>query len=1195
MKCEQTTPNPSFLVDTEAHISLIKIASITNKDEIDDYQTINLRGITQGVSSTLGVIWLQLTHKNFLFEHQFHVIRDDTPIPTDGIIGKDFLKSYECIINYQNMSIFMPKIGLEMPINTDNQISIPPSSESYAYFTIRAKQYPCIIPSQSISNDSMIPTTIVHSPHAFIRVTNTSNKRDFIQNVLHGEEMDDFDVYTSEQFRSLNNDECEIYCMKPYYRSVLEILTDKIPKDAPKELFDLCYEYMPIFHDCKNKLTINNFYKQEIQLTDNIPVYVKNYRLPQSQKSEIKNQVNGLLKDNLIELSQSSYNSPLIVVPKKSSDGTKQYRMCVDYRLLNRKTIPDKFPLPRIDDILDNLGNSAYFSLADLQSGYHQIPLGENSRPMTAFSTDTGMYQWKVLPFGLSIAPGSFCRMMHMAFSELGNNVAFVYMDDLIVLGKNKQEHLQNLRKVFGVCLRKNLKLNPEKCEFFKTEVSFLGHKCTNRGLLPDPAKIKAVQNYPTPTNKDDIKRFVAFCNYYRRFIPNFADIAVPLTKLLSKREEFIWNSETENAFQNLKTRLIKHPILRHPDFSREFIVHVDASQFACGGVLTQRFENDCEQPIVYISKTFKKGELNKPIIEKELLAVHYAITTLRPYLYGKHFTIRTDHKPLIYLYNMKNPASKLTRIRLELEEFDFTIEYVRGKDNVLADALSRIRLEDLKKVYDGEQALVTTRSMSRANKNTKPQIKSENIEQVKPHVIEATNAKFDIKIPRIRLRAIQLGDETGAKVTSVVVCAYQKHKRIFEFCIDKTPGNESLTVKSLISQLQNAAGKFNVKKIQWPLDDFMFTMCTVTDFKNICNEVLSELSIILIKRPILIRTEKEKFDLMSKFHNDALYGGHCGQKRLYARLRAAYYWKNMSKDIRKFVKNCEKCLVNKVRNKNIEPLRLTETPQRPFDVMIIDTIGPFQGSTNGNVYAVTMLCDFSKYLVAIPIPNKSAEQVAKAIFEKFILIYGPMRSIRTDRGSEYRNELMDELCKMMRIKHNVSTAYHHETVGSVERNHRSFNEYLRAYIQNNIADWETFLNYFSFCYNISKNTSLGLEFSPYEVVFNKNVPLPNEIFDGRVDPLYKIHDYVFESKYRLQVIHNRTKELLEKIKLRNKEYYDRNAKPLNIRIGESVLLEIEPYNKFAAKYRKCIVKNIVGDNVEIENENKKIEIVMSQ
>lgn len=325
--------------------------------------------------------------------------------------------------------------------------------------------------------------------------------------------------------------------------------------------------------------------------------------------------------------------------------------MCVDYRQLNRKLIADKFPLLRIDEILDNLGRARYFSCLDLFSGFHQIRLQEDSREYTAFSTDSGTFQWKVLPFGLNVAPNSFCRMMSIAFSGLPPEQAFLYMDDVIVIGTSEENHLHNLENVFKICRAYNLKLNPDKCEFFRREVTFLGHKCTRNGLLPDDTKTEVIRKYPRPSDKESVKRFTAFANFYRRFIKNFAQLATPLNKLTRKRVEFVWSDECEEAFQAPKSRLMKPPILQYPDFNRPFIVTVDASNSACGAVLSQ--ENDGHDlPICFISRSFQKGELNKPVIEKELLAIHFAITYLRPYLYGTKFTVRSDHRPLIYLYN---------------------------------------------------------------------------------------------------------------------------------------------------------------------------------------------------------------------------------------------------------------------------------------------------------------------------------------------------------------------------------------------------------------------------------------------------------------------------------------------------------------------------------------------------------------
>lgn len=281
--------------------------------------------------------------------------------------------------------------------------------------------------------------------------------------------------------------------------------------------------------------------------------------------------------------------------------------MCVDFKMLNRKLIPDKFPLARIDEIHDSLGRARYFSVMDLYSGYNQIPLNEESRPYTGSSTENGFYQWKVLPFGLNIAPSSFTRMMTLAFSGLIPERVLIYMDDLIVIGFTEQHHLENLELVFESCRKFNLKLQPDKCKFFMREVAFLGHRCTTNGLLPDDSKIEAVKHYPIPNNNYAVKRFVAFVNYYRRFVPNFADLARLLSKLTRKKVEFVWDDECQRAFNSLKEAILSPQILKYPDFSKPFKVIVDASQYACRGVLTQEYEG-IDHPITFISKTFKRA-----------------------------------------------------------------------------------------------------------------------------------------------------------------------------------------------------------------------------------------------------------------------------------------------------------------------------------------------------------------------------------------------------------------------------------------------------------------------------------------------------------------------------------------------------------------------------------------------------------
>lgn len=361
-------------------------------------------------------------------------------------------------------------------------------------------------------------------------------------------------------------------------------------------------------------MTTNKFYTQKLRTKTDDPVYVRNYRLPKTQKDEIDRQVSKLLEDDLIEPSTSSCNSPLILVPKKSLNGEKKWRMCVDYRMLNKNLVADKFPLPRIDEILDSLGRAKHFSILNLFAGFWQIPIEPDSWEMTAFSTDRGAYQWKVLPFGINVAPNSFSRMMALAFSGLPPENAFIYMDDLIVIGTLVKNHLINLENVFKTCRKYNLKLNPEKCEFFRPEVTFLEHSCTEHGIKTDSKKIEAIEKYPRPHDKESTKRFTVFANYYRRFVRNFAELVRPLNRLTRKKAVFEWMPECEDAFNRVRDILKSNHVLAYPDFDKEFIVTVDASTFACGAVLSQMHGIKIAQLHTYPRLSRKVNSINRSL-----------------------------------------------------------------------------------------------------------------------------------------------------------------------------------------------------------------------------------------------------------------------------------------------------------------------------------------------------------------------------------------------------------------------------------------------------------------------------------------------------------------------------------------------------------------------------------------------------
>ena len=375
------------------------------------------------------------------------------------------------------------------------------------------------------------------------------------------------------------------------------------------------------------------------------------------------------------------------------------------------------------------------------------------------------------------------------------------------------------------------------------------------------------------------------------------------------------------------------------------------------------------------------------------------------------------------------------------------------------------------------------------------------------------------------------------------------------------------LNLESLLYSLEALANKYNVKYVQWPLNDEIFRNYSFENFKIICNKILKNLKIILVSTPQIVICKDEKEKLLNQFHNDPLTGGHCGQKKLLKKLQAGYYWKHMSKDVSTFVKNCELCKLNKVKIGNKEPMSITETPQKPFDLVIVDTVGPLPISNNGYKYILTIVCDLTKYLILIPLIDKSANSVAKALFENCILTFGPMKEIRTDMGTEYKNEVITELCKLLNIKHKTSTAYRPQTVGSVERSHRTLNEYIRTYINDQLEKWEEYIKYFNFCYNITTHSSFNDKYSPFELVFGRRQNLNEVIFKSKVDPIYNIENYVKELKFKLQKAHLDASNLLKISKFKNKKIYDQKQNPLEFKINDMILLKNEPYNKFKPIY----------------------------
>ena len=463
--------------------------------------------------------------------------------------------------------------------------------------------------------------------------------------------------------------------------------TKVIQPEETKEFKELVYSYRDIFC-CKDEpLGMTNVVQHSIDTGDEKPIKNRMRRTPPGLRQEVLEEEAKMKKLGVIEMSESPWASPVVLVRKK--DNTIRY--CIDYRRVNGITKKDSYPLPNIQECLDSLSGAKYFTSMDLSSGYWQVGLDEDAKDKTSFYGATGgLWRFTVMPFGLCNAPATFERLMEKVLHELQWQICLCYLDDILVFSKTAEEHMDRLKTIFDRLRNAKLKLKPKKCHFFQRKISFLGHVVSGEGIATDPGKIAKVMKCPSPKNVHEVRSVVGFMSYYRKFIPKFSEIAKPLIKLTEKNVPFKWEEQQESAFQTLKEALSRAPVLAYPTETDEFILDTDASDVGMGGVLSQ-IQDGKEVVISYGSKAFSKTERNYCITRRELKSVVQFTDQFRHFLLGRKFRVRTDNNAVKFMRNMKQqPTGQVSRWLEQLQVFDFDTEHRPGTQHGNADGLSR-------------------------------------------------------------------------------------------------------------------------------------------------------------------------------------------------------------------------------------------------------------------------------------------------------------------------------------------------------------------------------------------------------------------------------------------------------------------------------------------------------------------------
>ena len=901
--------------------------------------------------------------------------------------------------------------------------------------------------------------------------------------------------------------------------------SESLNQDQQGELASLLHEFGDVFASSSSDLGRSNVVKHQIKTGETRPIRQRPRRLPVNQRPVAEQEVEKMLKQGVIEPSSSPWASPVVLVRKK--DGST--RFCVDYRRLNDVTIKDSYPLPRIDDSLDALAGSEWFSTLDLASGYWQVEVDESDRPKTAFTTGSGLFQFTVMPFGLCNAPATFERLMEHVLSGLPWDVCLLYLDDIIVHANNFQDEMKRLKTVFERLANAGLKLSPKKCHLFRRRVTFLGHVVSGEGISTDPDKVVAIRDWPVPLSPSEVRSFLGLCSYYRRFVQGFASIAAPLYRLTEKAGAFEWSEECEDAFRHLKQVLMKAPILAYPNTTASFILDTDASNHGIGAVLSQ-VQGGEERAIAYFSRALTKTERRYCVTRKELLAVVQAVKHFHHYLYGKPFAVRTDHGALKWLLNFKSPEGQVARWIEVLGTYSMKIEHCPGIRHGNADGLSRRPCTDCrqcekveeKEPVHGEAAGEEVTPTDPVDGETEARrLRSVNACAKEPREPEAWVAGKC----KEGLRQEQLRDKDIAQIIS------------WKEATDERPtwpdvSPENCAVKSYWSQWERLQLRDNVLYRRWEAEAGDTVQWQLVVPKGLRAEILREM-------------------------HDAKTAGHLGVTKTLGRIKQRFYWYRCSQDVKDWCRRCDSCAARKPPQKKPRSAMKTYNVGAPLERVALDVLGPLPESERGNKYILVVADYFTKWTEAYAIPNQEAATVATKVVEEFVARMGVPRQIHSDQGRNFEAAVFQEMCALLGIEKTRTTPLHPQSDGMVERYNRTLEAMLAKFVSENQRDWDEHLPLVMMAYRTAVHETTGC--TPCSMMLGREAAVPVDLLFGRPEQECAPDsetEYARQLRERMAAVHRFAREHLRLESDRQKRYYDHRGVHQNtFKRGDAVWL----------------------------------------
>lgn len=1043
----------------------------------------------------------------------------------DAIIGSNFLQDHQCALDFHTKRLFT---GTESSAVPFLDIDTPQAANSY-----RNRKF-------SEAERAWLFQVSTEVPGIFDERILEANKDG------NGEEVE---VITSPnkclEINPNHSMPASETVKTEEVEAILELTAPNVAPRLKKRLRDLVSRYRDVFALRNEELGYTDLVHHEIDVGDSPPIKLRPYRMAPGKVTEVRKQIDDMLKRGIIRESNSPYSAPIVLVKKK--DGTS--RFCVDYRKLNSVTKKDAYPIPRIDQTLENLKGARYFSSMDLATGYWQVPVASRDQHKTAFGTsDGGLFEYLVMAFGLTNAPATFQRLMNKLFEKQLFVFILIFLDDLLAYSESEEEHIKHLEIIFQILRAANLKLKPKKCSFFQTEVQFLGHIVSEDGARPDPEKVKAVANWPTPTNLTEVRSFLGFCGYYRRFVKNFAGIAQPLHELAKKNVHFEWNEQRDEAFQTLKKILTQTPILKFPDYNFPFVVDTDASANSLGAVLSNIIDGE-EMPLVFASRVLSKTETNYSTTKREALAVIQAMKWFRSYLWGHKFILRTDHASLQWLFRQNSDGMTFRMVQV-LQEFDFEVVHRPGQKHGNADGLSR-QTTTMPDWSEGEkethwvscpEPMDWTEALNRCNTSWNEELEPER-NLLSPQPMDSNNDDGNTVELGRTIAEVREEQRTDPAISKILQWAQIDDRQTLA-ALPPCPTTRDAAVR-LGPEVVAYWGIWNNLEVHAGV---LYRKWQTNSFPPVIRQ--------------LVVPYKARRDILEQLHSSKVSGGHFAVQKTLDRIRQRFWWPTMRKDIENKCRTCEPCAARRAGKFLRAELQPIIVGMR-FHKVAADILGPVtKAKTSGAKFILVFTDYFTKYVVTVPLNGMTAEEVALAFVQHWILRFGAPDSLHTDQGANFCSELMKETCTLLGIEKTRTSAYHPQGNGMVERHNRVIADVLSKYCAENPREWDNLIPYLTFVYNTTVHKTT--QATPFSLVFGEECKYPIDLLYPKPQPveLLEVPQLITEN---FREAHEFARGQLGSTQRRQKDLYNKKVTGGTIMEGDKVWL----FSPHKAKSRK--------------------------